>query len=206
MLEPGVIVLGLWVFVVMVSIMIAGTSNAVNITDGMDGLAPGTVAIASLALMVLCYIAGSPERAHVMLFPWIDGASELMVVAAAMAGACLGFLWFNAAPASVFMGDTGSLPLGGLLAVIACAIRQEFLFLLIGGVFFFELLSVILQVSWFKLTRRFSASGEGRRLFQCAPIHHHFHLRGWQESQVVARLWIIAIVLGVLAMVMTKLR
>jgi len=205
-LEPGVIVLSLWAFLFIVTMLIAGTSNAVNITDGMDGLAPGTVAIAAMGLMVLAYVAGSAERAHLMLFPWIDGASELMVVAAAMTGACLGFLWFNCAPASVFMGDTGSLPLGGLLAVIACAIRQEVLLGIIGGVFYVELASSFMQRSWFKLTKRFSADREGRRLFRCAPVHHHFHLSGWQEAQVVVRFWIVAIVLGVLAMVLTKLR
>ncbi len=205
-LEPGVIVLGMWIFLPLVAFFIAGTSNAVNITDGMDGLAPGMVVIASLGVMVLAYIAGTPERAHIMLFPWIDGASELMVVAAAMAGACLGFLWFNCAPASVFMGDTGSLPLGGLLATIACCIRQEALLLLIGGVFYIEILSSMMQTSWFKLTRRFGREHEGRRLFLCAPIHHHFHLKGWQEPQVVVRFWIVGVVFVVMAMVLTKLR
>ena len=206
LLEPGVIVLGMWAFLPLVAFFIAGTSNAVNITDGMDGLAPGTVVIASLGVMVLAYVAGTPERAHIMLFPWIDGASELMVVAAAMAGACLGFLWFNCAPASVFMGDTGSLPLGGLLATIACCIRQEALLVLIGGVFYIEILSSMLQTSWFKLTRRFGRDHEGRRLFLCAPIHHHFHLKGWQEPQVVVRFWIVGVVFVVMAMVLTKLR
>ncbi|MBT5582929.1 MAG: phospho-N-acetylmuramoyl-pentapeptide-transferase [Phycisphaerae bacterium] len=205
-LENGVIILGFWTFLVMVAVMIAGTSNAVNITDGMDGLAPGTVAIASLGILALAYIAGSAERSQTMLFPWIDGSSELTVVAAAMAGACLGFLWFNCAPASVFMGDTGSLALGGLLATIACCIRQEFLLLLIGGVFYLEMGSVILQTRWFKLTRRFGRDKEGKRLFRCAPIHHHFHLLGWQEAQVVVRFWIVAVVFVLMAMAMTKIR
>ena len=205
-LEPGVIVLSLWIFIPLVACAIAGTSNAVNITDGMDGLAPGTVVIASMGLMGLAYIGGSPERAHTMLFPWVEGTSELMVVGAAMAGACLGFLWFNCAPASVFMGDTGSLPLGGLLAVIACALRQEALLLLIGGVFYVEFASSAAQTSWFKLTRKFGSAREGRRLFRCAPIHHHFHLKGWQEGQVVIRFWIVAVVFVVLAMVLTKVR
>jgi len=205
-LEPSVWLLSFWLFVPLVAAFIAGTSNAVNITDGMDGLAPGTVVIASLGVMVLAYVAGSPDRAHGMLFPWIDGASELMVVAAAMAGACLGFLWFNCAPASIFMGDTGSLPLGGLLATIACAIRQEALLLLIGGVFYLEILSVVMQTSWFKWTRRFGRDHEGRRLFRCAPIHHHFHLAGWQEAQVVVRFWIAGVVMVVMALVLTKLR
>ncbi|MDP6987337.1 MAG: phospho-N-acetylmuramoyl-pentapeptide-transferase [Phycisphaerales bacterium] len=205
-LEPGIIILGIWIFLPMVAILIATTSNAVNITDGMDGLAPGLVVIASLGIMVLAYVAGSAERAHVLLFPWVDGASELAVVAAAMAGACLGFLWFNCAPASVFMGDTGSLALGGLLATIACCIRQEVLMLVIGGVFYLEFGSSLAQTGWFKLTRRFGRSHEGRRLFRCAPVHHHFHLLGWQEAQVVVRFWIVGVVLVVLAMVLTKVR
>lgn len=206
LLEPGVWVLSLWLFIPLVACAIAGTSNAVNITDGMDGLAPGTVLIASLGVMILVYIAGSAERAHYMLFPWIDGTSELMVVAGAMAGACLGFLWFNCAPASVFMGDTGSLALGGLLATIACCVRQEILLLIIGGVFYMECASSLLQTSWFKCTRRFSRDHEARRLFRCAPIHHHFHLAGWRESQVVVRFWIVGVLLVVVALVVMKLR
>jgi phospho-N-acetylmuramoyl-pentapeptide-transferase len=199
LLEPGVIVLGFLPFVVIITLLIAGTSNAVNITDGLDGLAPGTMLIASLALMLLCYIAGSPERAQYMLFPYVEGALELMVVTGAMAGACLGFLWFNCQPASVYMGDTGSLSLGGLLAAIACAVRQEVLLVIIGGVFFLELGSVVLQVGWFKYTG-------GKRLFRCAPIHHHFHLAGWQENQVVVRFWILGVMLAVGALVLLKLR
>ena len=198
-LEPDVIVLGFGAFVASVMVLIAATSNAVNITDGLDGLAPGTMLIASLALMLLCYIAGSPERAQYMLFPYVDGALELMVVTGAMAGACLGFLWFNCQPASVYMGDTGSLPLGGLLAMIACAIRQEVLLVIIGGVFFLEIASVVLQVGCYKLTG-------GRRLFKCAPIHHHFHMAGWRENQVVVRFWIIGVMLAVAALVLLKLR
>jgi phospho-N-acetylmuramoyl-pentapeptide-transferase len=199
LLEPGVIVLGFLPFVAIITLLIAGTSNAVNITDGLDGLAPGTMLIASLALMLLCYIAGSPERAQYMLFPYVEGALELMVVTGAMAGACLGFLWFNCQPASVYMGDTGSLSLGGLLAAIACAVRQEVLLVIIGGVFFLELGSVVLQVGWFKYTG-------GKRLFRCAPIHHHFHLAGWQENQVVVRFWILGVMLAVGALVLLKLR
>ena len=205
-LEPAVWVLGIWTFLILVTLIIAGTSNAVNITDGMDGLAPGTVLIASLGVMILAYIAGSAERAQFLLFPWIDGASELMVVTGAMAGACLGFLWFNCAPAAVFMGDTGSLALGGLLATIACCVRQELLLLIIGGVFYMEAGSSFLQTTWFKATRRFSRDHEGRRIFRCAPIHHHFHLAGWRESQVVVRFWILGVLLVVVALVIMKLR
>ena len=198
-LEPSVIVLGWLAFVFLTTVFIAGTSNAVNITDGMDGLASGLVMIASLALMLLAYIAGSSGRAQYMLFPFVEGTEELMVVAGAMAGACLGFLWFNCAPARVFMGDTGSLPLGGLLAYLACAIRQEFLLLVIGAVFYWEILSVVMQVTWFRLTG-------GRRIFRCSPIHHHFHLGGWSESQVVARFWILGVVCVIAAAVLLKLR
>ncbi|MHC5005339.1 MAG: phospho-N-acetylmuramoyl-pentapeptide-transferase, partial [Planctomycetota bacterium] len=178
---------------------IAGTSNAVNLTDGMDGLAPGTVTVASFVLMVLCYIAGTPAAAKGLLLPHIDGAQEIMVVTGAMAGACLGFLWFNCAPAQVFMGDTGSLPLGGLLAYTAVAIRQELLLLVIGGVFFMEMASVILQVGYFKWTG-------GKRVFRCSPIHHHFHLGGWSEQQVVTRFWVLAVIFAMLALVSIKLR
>ncbi|MBG80250.1 MAG: phospho-N-acetylmuramoyl-pentapeptide-transferase [Phycisphaerae bacterium] len=198
-LEPSVIILGWLPFVIITMLWISGTSNAVNITDGMDGLVSGLVLIASLALMLLAYIAGSSGRAQYMLFPFVEGTEELMVVAGAMAGAVLGFLWFNCSPARVFMGDTGSLPLGGLLAYLACAIRQEALLLVIGGVFYWELLSVMMQVGYFKLTG-------GKRIFRCSPIHHHFHLGGWSESQVVARFWILGVVCVVIAAVLLKLR
>ncbi len=198
-LQPGVIVLGGATFVLLATMLIAGTSNAVNLTDGMDGLAAGTSAVASFALMALCYIAGSVETARFLMFPYIDGGQELMIVGGAMAGACLGFLWFNCAPAEVFMGDTGALPLGGLMAYIAVAVRQEVLMLVIGGVFFMEMASVVVQVGFFKWTR-------GRRLFRCSPIHHHFHLAGWSEQQVVTRFWVLAVVCAMAALVSIKLR
>ncbi|MCH8316353.1 MAG: phospho-N-acetylmuramoyl-pentapeptide-transferase [Planctomycetes bacterium] len=198
-LESSVIVLSGVAFVLIATILIAGTSNAVNLTDGMDGLAPGTLAVASFALMVLCFIAGSFDTARFLMFPHIDGSKELMIVTGAMAGACLGFLWFNCAPAQVFMGDTGALPLGGLMAYIAVAIRQEILLLVIGGVFFMEMASVILQVGYFKWTG-------GKRIFRCSPIHHHFHLGGWSEPQVVTRFWVLAVVFAMIALVSIKLR
>jgi len=198
-LEPGVIVLGAIPFVLLAILLVAGTSNAVNLTDGMDGLAAGTLLVASFAMMVLCYVAGQEDAARTLMYPHIDGAEELMVVTGAMAGACLGFLWFNCAPAQVFMGDTGSLPLGGLLAYIAVAIRQEIAFVVIGGVFFMEMASVIIQVGWFKYSK-------GRRVFRCAPIHHHFQLGGWSEQQVVTRFWVIAVACAMLALVSLKLR
>ena len=198
-LESSVIVLGAVPFVILAVLMIAGTSNAVNFTDGMDGLAPGGLVIASFAMMVLCYIAGYEDAARTLMFPHVPAARDLMVLCGAMAGACLGFLWFNCAPARVFMGDTGSLPLGGLLAYVAVAIRQEFLLIVIGGVFFLEMGSVIAQVGYFKATK-------GKRIFKCAPIHHHFHLCGWSETQVVARFWVLGVIFAMLALVSLKLR
>jgi len=198
-LGDGVIVLGMLGFVLISMLLIAGTSNAVNLTDGMDGLAGGTVCIASFAMMALSFIAGRIEVATFLSFPHVRGAEEMMVVSGAMAGACLGFLWFNCAPAKVFMGDTGSLSLGGLLAYIAITIRQEVLLVLIGGIFFMEMASVILQVGYFKWTG-------GKRIFRCSPIHHHFHLGGWSEQQVVTRFWVLAVVFAMVALVSIKLR
>ncbi|MHC4413851.1 MAG: phospho-N-acetylmuramoyl-pentapeptide-transferase [Planctomycetota bacterium] len=198
-LEPGVIVLGGFAFVLLSTILIAGASNAVNLTDGMDGLAAGTLAVASFALMVLCFIAGSVETAKFLMFPYVDGAKELMIITGAMAGASLGFLWFNCSPARVFMGDAGALPLGGLLAYVAVVIRQEVLLLVIGGVFVMELASVIMQVAYFKWTK-------GRRMFRCSPVHYHFHLGGWSEQQVVVRFWVLAVVFAMIALVSIKVR
>jgi phospho-N-acetylmuramoyl-pentapeptide-transferase len=198
-LEPDLIFLGLGAFVAVATVLIAATSNAVNLTDGMDGLAGGTMIVASFAMMALCFIAGDVHAAQSLLFPHINGADELMIVTGAMAGACLGFLWFNCSPAQVFMGDTGSLPLGGLLACIAVAIRQEILLLVICGVFYMEMASVIIQVGHFKWTG-------GRRIFRCSPIHHHFHLGGWSEQQVVTRFWVLAAVFAMVALVSLKLR
>ncbi len=197
--EEGVIVLGGFAFVLICTFLVAGTSNAVNLTDGMDGLAAGTSAVAAFALMVLCYIAGNVETARFLMLPYIDGSEELMILTGAMAGACLGFLWFNCAPAEVFMGDTGALPLGGLMAYIAVAIRQEILLILIGGIFFVEVASVVVQVGYFKWTG-------GRRLLRCSPIHHHFHLAGWSEQQVVTRFWVLAVVCAMAALISIKLR
>ena len=198
-LNPSVFVLGLIAYVVLGALWIAGTSNAVNITDGMDGLAAGTMSIVSFVLMVLCWVASNQTAAQYLLVPYVPGAKELMVLAGAMGGACLGFLWFNCNPARVFMGDTGSLALGGLLAFIAVAIRQELLLPLLAGIYYVELGSTALQVAYFKSTG-------GKRIFRCAPIHHHFHLGGWSESQVVVRFWIVTAILGALALVSVKLR
>ncbi|MCA9285867.1 MAG: phospho-N-acetylmuramoyl-pentapeptide-transferase [Phycisphaerales bacterium] len=198
-LNPSVLVLGGVAFVVVAMLAIAFTSNAVNITDGMDGLAGGTMMIAAFVMMVLTYLAGSERAAYLLMVPHIGEARELMVVSGAMAGACLGFLWFNCSPAQVFMGDTGSLPLGGLLAYISVAIRQEVLLLVIGGIFFMEICSVMLQVGYFKWTK-------GKRIFRVAPIHHHFHLGGWSEQQVVTRFWVMAVVMAMVALASIKLR
>ena len=198
-LAQGVIVIPSVLFVVLAAILITGSSNAVNITDGMDGLAGGTMAIASFAMMAVTWIAGEPRAASFLMVPYVEGSQELMVFAGAMAGACLGFLWFNVSPASVFMGDTGSLPLGGLLAFIAVVVRQEVLLLVIGGVFVLEMSSVVLQVGYFKATG-------GKRIFRCSPIHHHFHLGGWSEHQVVLRFWLIATILAMVALASLKLR
>jgi phospho-N-acetylmuramoyl-pentapeptide-transferase len=198
-LAPNVIILPAGVFIVIAAFMVGGMSNAVNFTDGLDGLAPGLMMIASFAVMVLCYIAGSPDLAGYLLMPYVEGSAELMVVAGASAGACLGFLWFNAHPAQVFMGDTGSLPLGGMLATIGIVIRQEFLVVIIGGVFLIELGSSFLQTTCYKWTK-------GKRLFKCAPIHHHFQYKGWSESQIVVRFWVVGVILAMLAIVSIKMR
>lgn len=194
-----------WIFVPLGILFITGGSNAVNLTDGMDGLASGVMVIVAFAFMILCIIAGYHDEqegftlAKELLVPHIPGADELAIVAGAMAGACVGFLWFNCSPAQVFMGDSGSLPLGGLIAFIAVVIRQELLLVLIGGVFVMEMFSVILQVGYFKFTG-------GKRIFKCAPIHHHFHLKGWTEQQVVIRFWLITMVLAAIALVSIRLR
>lgn len=198
-LETGVIILGFPMFVLIVTLLIAGTSNAVNLTDGMDGLATGVTIIACFTMMALCYIAGSSDAAGRLLVPHIREGREMMVLTGAAAGACLGFLWFNCSPAMVFMGDTGSLSLGGLLAYIAVVIRQEVLLLIIGGVFFMEMASVILQVGYFKTTG-------GKRIFRVSPIHHHFHLGGWSEQQVVIRFWVLGVIFSMIALVSIKLR
>ncbi len=203
--SPHLIELGRWTFVMLAVLVIVGSSNAVNLTDGMDGLAGGITAICAFAFAVLAFIAGSVNEitgivlAKELLVPHIPLSDELAVVAGAMVGACLGFLWFNCHPAQVFMGDTGSLALGGLLGYIAVVIRQEFLLLIIGGVFVAEALSVMLQVGYFKATG-------GQRIFRCAPIHHHFHLGGWTEQQVVVRFWLLSAILAAVALATIKLR
>ena len=183
---------------------IVGSSNAVNLTDGLDGLAIGCTLIVAFVFIILTYIAGNVKTAEYLLVPYVEGAGELTVFCAAMIGAGLGFLWFNCHPAQVFMGDTGSLALGGSLGVIAVLIHQPFVLVIAGGVFVFEALSVMIQTGWFKYTRR--KYGEGRRVFLMAPLHHHFEKKGWHESQVVARFYILGILFAVLALSTLKLR
>ncbi len=198
-LNPGLIFLPKWAFIAVAILMMTGMSNAVNLTDGMDGLASGVTVAVALGVLVLTLIAGDQAMAQRLLIPYIYRADELAVVSGAMLGACLGFLWWNCSPAQVFMGDTGSLCLGGLLGYLAVIIRQEIVVLIMCGVFLMEIGSVVLQVGYFKW------SG-GKRVFRCAPIHHHFHLGGWTEQQVVARFWIISILLVVLGLASIKVR
>jgi len=202
--------LGLVVFVIICTLVITGSSNAVNLTDGMDGLAAGCMAIVSFTFFVLALIVGTStqvggrELALYLYLPHIRTADELAVLAGAMTGACLGFLWFNCNPASVFMGDTGSLALGGLIGYIAIVIRQELLLFIVGGIFVIEALSVLIQVGYFKYTRR--RYGEGRRVFLMSPVHYHFHRKGWTETQVVVRFWLITAMLAAMALATVKLR
>ncbi len=193
------ILLSFWPFLISTILVVAGTSNAVNLTDGMDGLAAGCLSLACFVFMLLSWAVGDPQVAGYLLYPHIPDAGELAVLCGAMMGACLGFLWYNCHPAQVFMGDTGSLPLGGLLGFVAIVIRQELMLFIVGGVFVIEALSVMIQVGYFK------ASG-GKRVFLIAPIHHHFHLKGWTESQVVTRFWLLAVLFAALAFATTKLR
>jgi phospho-N-acetylmuramoyl-pentapeptide-transferase len=183
---------------------IIGSSNAVNLTDGLDGLAIGCTLIVSFVFVVLTYLAGNIKVAGYLQIPYVPGAGELTVFCAAMIGAGLGFLWYNCHPAEVFMGDTGSLALGGALGVIAVLIHQPFLLVIAGGVFVMEALSVILQTGWFRFTRM--RYGTGRRLFLMAPIHHHFEKKGWTESQVVMRFYILGVLCAVVALSTLKIR
>jgi len=190
--------LGIVGFVVMSYFVIVGTSNAVNLTDGLDGLAILPTVMVGSALGVFAYVAGNAIYSRYLGFPLIPGAGELTVVCASLAGAGLAFLWFNAYPAEVFMGDVGALALGGALGTIAVVVRQEIVLFIMGGVFVVETLSVVLQVASFKLT--------GRRIFRMAPLHHHYELKGWKENQVVVRFWIITMMLVLVGLSTLKLR
>jgi phospho-N-acetylmuramoyl-pentapeptide-transferase len=190
--------------VVLTMLAIVGSSNAVNLTDGLDGLAIGCTLIVTFVFMILTYLAGNAKAADYLHIPFVSGAGELTVFCAAMFGAGLGFLWFNCHPAQVFMGDTGSLALGGALGIIAVLIHQPFVLVIAGGVFVIEAGSVILQTGWFRYTRR--RYGSGRRIFLMAPIHHHFEKKGWYESQVVMRFYILGVLCAVVALSTLKLR
>lgn len=191
--------LGIPAFLIVTVLVVAGTSNAVNLTDGMDGLASGCMALCSFVFMVFSFLQGDTERAESLLLPYIPGVAELAVLCGAIMGACLGFLWYNCHPAHVFMGDTGSLPLGGLIGYVAIVTRQELLLFIVGGVFVIEAVSVLMQVGYFKATG-------GKRIFRVAPIHHHFHLGGWTETQTVTRFWLLAAVFAGIALATAKLR
>ena len=196
--------LGVFGFVVMTYLVIVGSSNAVNLTDGLDGLAIMPVVMVGSALGIFAYLTGNAVFARYLLMPHIPGAGELLIFCSAMAGAGLAFLWFNTHPAQVFMGDVGALALGGALGTIAVIVRQEIVLAIMGGIFVVEALSVMLQVSYFKYTKR--RHGQGRRLFQLAPLHHHFEKKGWKETQVVVRFWIITMLLCLIGLSTLKLR
>ena len=187
-----------WLFVPLATFVIVGSSNAVNLADGLDGLAGGCLVCAGFAMGLVVFASGSAEWAGSLNIPYIEGAGEMAVVAAAMIGAVLGFLWFNCNPASVFMGDTGALPLGGLLGLLAVISRQELLLVAIGGVFVVEAASVIAQVVFFRW--------KGRRIFLCAPLHHHFQLQGWPENKIVKRFWIAGALCALVGLSTLKLR
>lgn len=199
------IALPLLAYIIIMVLTMVGSSNAVNLTDGMDGLAAGNLVLVASVLMIFTWIVGVETWSQYFSMPFVEHSAEITIICAAMVGACLGFLWYNAHPASVFMGDTGSLPLGGLLGYIAVVTRQELLLVIAGGVFFIEAFSVVLQVGYFKLTKG-RGGMEGKRIFRCAPIHHHFHLGGTPETKVVIRFWIAGLVFAALAMATLKLR
>jgi len=187
-----------WFYIPFVIIIIVGASNAVNLTDGLDGLAIGPVIVVTLVYTIITYVAGHAKLADYLLIPFINGSGELAILCGAVFGAGLGFLWFNTYPASVFMGDVGSLPLGALLGTVAVIAKHELLLVIVGGIFVVETVSVIFQVASYKL--------HGKRVFLMAPLHHHYELKGWQEPKIIVRFWIIAIILGLLALSTLKLR
>ncbi|MFA6956084.1 MAG: phospho-N-acetylmuramoyl-pentapeptide-transferase [Thermoanaerobaculia bacterium] len=187
-----------WLYLPFVVFVIVGASNAVNLTDGLDGLAIGTTLIAAGTYAILTYAAGNFRIANYLRIAWVPGTGELAVFCGALVGASLGFLWFNAHPAEIFMGDVGSLAIGGAIGCLAVMIKQEILLVLVGGLFVIEALSVIVQVGSFRMT--------GRRVFRMAPIHHHFELSGWSETKVVVRFWIVALIFAVISLSTLKLR
>jgi phospho-N-acetylmuramoyl-pentapeptide-transferase len=186
-------------FIPFAVFVIVGCANAVNLTDGLDGLAIGPVTIAAAFYVIFCYLGGNSKIAAYLQIPYVRGVGELSIYLGALVGAGIGFLWYNAYPAQVFMGDVGALALGGVLGTVALATKQEILLAVVGGLFVVEALSVILQVGFFKVSN-------GRRIFRMAPLHHHFELKGWPEPKVIVRFWIIAIILGLVSLSALKLR
>ncbi len=200
----GSLILYSWMYIPLVVFVITGTSNAVNLTDGLDGLATGLVAISILTFGAIAYATGRFDFADYLNIIYLPGTGELTIFTLAMAGACIGFLWFNAYPAKVFLGDTGSLAMGAALGTLAVLLKKEILLFLIGGIFVAESVSVIVQVAYYKYHKK--KYGEGKRFFKMAPIHHHFELKGWHESQVVIRFWIIGILLALLSLTTFKVQ
>ncbi|MBC7378515.1 MAG: phospho-N-acetylmuramoyl-pentapeptide-transferase, partial [Burkholderiaceae bacterium] len=196
--------LGVFGFVVLTYLVIVGSSNAVNLTDGLDGSATMPVVMVGPALGVFAYVTGSSVYSKYLFFPYIPGSGELLIFCSAMAGAGLAFLWFNTHPAQVFMGDVGALALGAALGTIAVIVRQEIVLFIMGGIFVVEALSVMVQVTYFKYTKK--KYGEGRRVLKMAPLHHHFEKSGWKETQVVVRFWIITMLLCLVGLSTLKLR
>jgi len=188
----------------MIILVVTGTSNAVNLTDGLDGLAAGLLAISFTVFATIAYMSGRVDFSDYLNIIYLPGAGELTIFTAACVGACIGYLWFNAAPAEVFMGDVGSLSTGAALGTLAILLKKEFLLVIIGGVFVAEAVSVILQVGYFRYTRK--KTGEGKKIFLMAPFHHHFELKGWPESRVVIRFWIIGLLFALLTLTTFKIR
>ena len=201
--DPVILNLGAFTFVFF-AIVIMGASNAVNLTDGLDGLAAGCTCSAAFTYGILAYAAGNFRIAKYLDIPFYPFAGELAIICMAMVGASFGFLWFNCHPAKVFMGDTGSLAIGGMLGVVAICTKQEMLLVIVGGVFVIEAVSVLIQRSWFKITKR--RYGEGRRIFLMSPLHHHFELKGWKENTVIVRFWVLSIMFALLGLATLKLR
>jgi phospho-N-acetylmuramoyl-pentapeptide-transferase len=193
-----------WLYIPITIFVVTATSNAVNLTDGLDGLAIGTVSIVALALAVITYLSGNAVAADYLNIPHLRGSEELSIFCAALTGAGLGVLWYNAYPAQVFMGDTGSLALGGAVAAIMVLVKKEYMIPVLGGVFFAESISVMLQVAYFKYTKK--RYGTGRRILRMAPLHHHFEQKGWPETKIVTRFYIVAILLAIVAVVTLKIR
>jgi phospho-N-acetylmuramoyl-pentapeptide-transferase len=193
-----------WLLLVLIYLWVVGFSNAINITDGLDGLAVGCTITVALVIGIMAYAAGNFKISDYLLISHVPGTGELTVICGALIGACMAFLWYNSHPAEVFMGDTGSLALGGLIGVMAFMIHQPVTLVIVGGVFVMELLSVVFQVGWFKYTRR--RYGAGRRLFLMAPIHHHFQKLGWPETKVVLRFWVLSLGFALAGLATLKLR